>query len=564
MSIWESLNISELSLDFTARDQQREESILGTPEPRRITIDQGQAIKYVCVLGLVAAVVISSLTLGFGIVLVRSGKQPIAAWLQDTVAKIGRKTLYANETTKTYFAGHKPLRMSAAAMTLAPLLLNYAITAVLAGLSFIQATTLRWALWSEDRLPFNSNPRLLLASRSYAPNAWYTNFISATSLIFVYGALALLTSDIKVIGYSDGQYDVREDKPHTDNGLDVNGSAIVIMASCLLLQSLLSSWCMFYRSQLVKTWSENPLMVTRACAYHQSYVCEKATTFQSSEASTMSNVSWMSKLEWPAKLRSRSTKMSNPDYDPRLPRQAKKGKTLQPSARSIIPTIRHVTLILWLYLSLIIITVIIISIVGYKRGTTDPSYATTFGWNIGSSKFWVYFGQVYFKYTSTQTAKLAKNFDALTIVLQTLFQAPLTLVLHYSELLIDVVRDERTWREASSERGAKVNENIAIGAIKNWPGLILFLFKGLTQWVYSYAFVVDAVVSVSLLPLVTFAVLMLLLAVFAECLSRWEPEGRQPATWGNLELLGKYMEIMDGERVYWVDHDRIAEGHGAT
>jgi hypothetical protein len=555
MSIWESLNVSELSLEFNTEAPKFEESIIGTPEPRRITIDQAQIIRYICILGLVVAAAISAATLTLGIVLVRFGSQPIAVWLRNTVAKIGRKTLFANAKTKTYFAGHEPLRMAATIATLSPLLINYGITAVLAGLSFIQETTLRWALWSEDRLTFNSNPRLLVASRSHAPNAWYTNFISAASLVFVYGALALLTNDITVLGYSDGKWGIQEDKPHTDSGLDVNGWALVVMAMCLLVQTLISCWCMFHRPQLVKTWSESPLMITRASAYHQHYGYEKTRTFDSPEISTTDSYYWPLKLRWSEKIKSIS-KPSNPDFNPQLPRENKKGETLQPSARSIVPTARHVTLILWLFLTFIIIAIIILSVIAHARGTTAPSYALTYGWNQNVSKYWTHFGLVYFKYTGLTANKVAKNSDALLIVLQSLFQAPLTLVLHYTELLVDVVRDERAWREASSEKGAKVNENAIVGAMKNWPGLILFLFKGLTQWVYSYAFVVDIVVSISLLPLVTFAILILLLAIFAERLSRWEPKGRQPATWGNLELLEKYMyNGMDGERVYWVEGD---------
>ncbi|KAF2431052.1 hypothetical protein EJ08DRAFT_197089 [Tothia fuscella] len=553
LSIWDTLDVSELNLDITS-DFKVEE--LETQKPRTITIDQGRIIKIACILGLVAAASISLAAFGYGIALVQLDHQAVAEWLRRTVTSIGLQTFFFSTPGPEYYPGHQPLQMPAAVMILVPLFLNYAITAILASLSFIQSTTLRWALCREGRLPFNSNPRLFIAARNHAPNSWFTNSVSVLSLIFVYGSLAVLSTDINVLGYINAAGDNTDDSiPYRgiNNGLDINGWALVVLATCLLLQFVISAWCMLWDPKLVKTWSENPMMVARACEQHQLSQAVRTSTQGSSEVSTISNGSWMSKLSWKEKstpIPGELGESHNHDYlqhsDDQIP--------LQPSARTIIPKIRRITLLLWLFFGLLTISVIAVAIIAHIKGTASASHARYYGSNqLSSSRLWIWFGQLWFRYADLDLTP--KNHDGLTIVFQSLFQAPLTLILHSTELLVDVIRDERAWREASTKKGAKVNENMFVSMLKNWPSLILFLFKGLTQWVFSCVVAVDAVVTVSLLPLVTLAILILLLAIFSEKLSRWRPKGKQPATYGNLMLLSRYMADLDSDRVFWVDTD---------
>jgi hypothetical protein len=55
-------------------------------------------------------------------------------------------------------------------------------------MGFIHSTSLRWALYREARLEFNTNIRLFTSARSSALNRWYTNAIWTACLILCYAS----------------------------------------------------------------------------------------------------------------------------------------------------------------------------------------------------------------------------------------------------------------------------------------------------------------------------------------------------------------------------------------
>jgi hypothetical protein len=144
----------------------------------------------------------------------------------------------------------------------------------------------------------------------------------------------------------------------------------------------------------------------------------------------------------------------------------------------------------------------------------------------------------------------------LGITIQSLFQSVLTLSIHYTELLTQIIADERKWREAYSKKGARTGPTISC-LIKDWPALALFVFTGLTQWVFGEALSVDYLVTIGLLPIITLTALLLLLATSAEALARYKPKGPQPATYGDLRLLAELMDEMEHETIFWGDKGEI-------
>jgi hypothetical protein len=69
---------------------------------------------------------------------------------------------------------------------------NLVLTQCLESLGYIHATSLRWALFKEERLKFNTNLRLFTSSRRPGPNKWYINAISAALQILSYAATSMI------------------------------------------------------------------------------------------------------------------------------------------------------------------------------------------------------------------------------------------------------------------------------------------------------------------------------------------------------------------------------------
>ena len=69
-----------------------------------------------------------------------------------------------------------------------PLAFNIVVAVLTDILSFAHSVSLRWALYKEDRLHYNSNLRLFTSTKQCASNRWPANLLSATFLITSYTA----------------------------------------------------------------------------------------------------------------------------------------------------------------------------------------------------------------------------------------------------------------------------------------------------------------------------------------------------------------------------------------
>src|SRR6185436_20285962 len=82
--------------------------------------------------------------------------------------------------------------------TLIPLAFNIALAVILSCVNSVQSTTLRWALFREGRLRYNSNPRLFSFSKTHLPNHWSINILSAIATSLIYGAVNQMTLIFRV------------------------------------------------------------------------------------------------------------------------------------------------------------------------------------------------------------------------------------------------------------------------------------------------------------------------------------------------------------------------------
>jgi hypothetical protein len=142
------------------------------------------------------------------------------------------------------------------------LVANILVALLTDSMGYLHATTLRWALYREDRLEFNTNIRLFKSARRSAPIKWPANICWVSSLILCYAATSQMFVRGTIAQDSSGTLYTVLDEPLVDAGTNdtyVNGVAVSALAIGLFGQAALSSWCLFSASKPVSTWSSNPL-----------------------------------------------------------------------------------------------------------------------------------------------------------------------------------------------------------------------------------------------------------------------------------------------------------------
>ncbi|KAJ5987076.1 hypothetical protein N7451_011441 [Penicillium sp. IBT 35674x] len=75
------------------------------------------------------------------------------------------------------------------ALTLA---INVVLTFCIDGMMFVHSVSLRWTLYHEERLEYNTNVRLFTSSQKPGPNSWYINSMALFCLVLSYGSSSIL------------------------------------------------------------------------------------------------------------------------------------------------------------------------------------------------------------------------------------------------------------------------------------------------------------------------------------------------------------------------------------
>jgi len=110
-----------------------------------------------------------------------------------------------------------------------------------------------------------------------------------------------------------------------------------------------------------------------------------------------------------------------------------------------------------------------------------------------------------------------------------------------------------------------LSSSTLVQAASVWQCWVLFAFKGIIPWVFSYGLICSNTgVYFTVIPLSILAVLFLSLAVFAESLIRWRPKGSQPSTYGNVPALLHLVDEWDHARLYWGEKCRVLDGFGKS
>ncbi|KAG1878627.1 hypothetical protein C8R48DRAFT_687564, partial [Suillus tomentosus] len=147
----------------------------------------------------------------------------------------------------------------------------------------------------------------------------------------------------------------------------------------------------------------------------------------------------------------------------------------------------------------------------------------------------------------------------LVFVNMAVVQGPLTLGLHCSELIVNVIRDERQWRCATRREGLRVATNPLKPIFTHPLCLILFIAKPFLHWMFGLSFDIGPDVYIWNLCIALF-----ILACFFTFISLRRPHGPQPAAYGHLQTLANLVD--EWSPVMWWGHkeDGIPYCHAGT
>ena len=440
--------------------------------------------------------------------------------------------IYVLTTGHTHVVIHFPLSdFGAEAIAL---LVTVAVTTASDALGYVHYSSLRWALYREGRLEYNTNFRLFTGARTSLPNRWYMNLLSGTSSVLCYASASVFI--VKNIS--------------TRGGYAANGVGLVCLGLGLLGQAVVCILCLRHCDKEIPSWSPNPLQTTRVCV-------EDTGTIVTRPGRCMQSVCQTSEPAQPTEPALRH---------PRLWRMR---------------CTRWIVVLLWILCAVsfgwagIIIYLI-------ETVPAEGSYHFKFDWNINGfdsvlSTVEFSMNQVY-----NNGAREGVNIPMgvqffFAILFLCLIQGLQFLALHCIEFLVNLMRDEQIWRKAGSSAGSSLCwNNPLFAALSSWQAVILVVLKTALHWLlgqsliasYFIADLIDGdtytaeypkfgrfIFNMSASRLLVYATGAALTAGFTTLLAFWPLRGSQPVTWGHLQTLADLIDDWDAPegKLWWGD-----------
>ncbi|PHH75615.1 hypothetical protein CDD80_2229 [Ophiocordyceps camponoti-rufipedis] len=398
---------------------------------------------------------------------------------------------------------------------------NVILTLSIDGMMFVHSVSLRWALYHEERLEYNTNIRLLTSSRKSGPNQWYSNAATLFFLVLSYGSSSVL---LLLIGDTHSPFFADKEGHPAQPAL--NAIALIGLGIALAGQALIAVWCLISSSHLIPTWSSNPLNTTLAA-------------MQIGNLSHRPGRSMVSVHQ----RRQHSILGSYP-----LKGQGTMIRTQR--------TVCCILVFLWFLAAAAMAWLVSIMIIARERSGVK-CWRPALKWSITSNCSWNWTsfpgGPALFTSPHTYGQQIVIN-----LVFTTAVQGLQTIGLHCVELIVNMSRDESSWRSAYCEtrRGAKglqLSASPFRAAISSWENAVLLVAKAALHWAASQAMAsygypllngdIVATVVVFVYPRIAlYALLAFLLAVFATYLALRRPSGCQPATMGHLQTIADLVD----------------------
>lgn len=413
------------------------------------------------------------------------------------------------------------------------LAVNVVLTLCIDGMMYVHAVSLRWALYDEGRLEYNTNIRLFTSSRRFRPNKWPVNIVALLSLVLTYAASSVMFIPQDGLLFND--YVV----------LIVNGTAVVAMGIGLAGQAVIALWTLLaLRARpMILTWSSNPLNTTLAAVQHGRLSYEHGRCM----LSVHQRHQWSNQEVYPVKRQSNMYQAQ--------------------------PVILFIIVILWVLAVLAITWPIIITLV--LKGLYPNRFAFQLSWSVDivqNLPITMYFSPAFNNAHNRTTFSYASE-SVLCVLFICLIQAGQAVALHCVELLVNLSRDESIWRNAYREGnkaapGARLNMNPVLAAASSWEAVVLFFAKALLHWIIGQAMSprIESygndmsrrriLLEMSYTRLFLYAALAVLLAVFGTFLACRRRRGYQPSAIGHLPTLANLVDDWRTDskgRMWWGD-----------
>ncbi|KAK0712135.1 hypothetical protein B0H67DRAFT_555982 [Lasiosphaeris hirsuta] len=514
-----------------------------TVETPPLTLQRDIWTRNLAIVELILAWAAAIATLATGIIMLVSPNVNVPDYLLGKAVMVG-PTPYTWIKVSRYPGGHRIYKVSEFTMVALPLILQMLITVISGCFESIHSTTLRWALWHEGRLRYNSNLRLFTSSKRNGPNKWPANVVALIGLVLVYGGASVMIFPVSVTAIvtstgPDGlQLDYNVDAIEVRNGIDFNGWGLAGLGAGLLLQSIISTWALL-DSAYVGTWNGNPLATARACKILHD-------TMRDPHESTTSLSHSYSDMELLP-----SPHQPHPQLKPSLP------VFTQPPALSLLPTTRTFTNLLWATFTFLALTTLTVALLASRPSATRSSrgastsllFVQRFAGHSSPWYIFQFFGIVEAVYNRNP---YGTRMEYVGLLIQCAALCIPMFGLHVAELLSQMQRDETIWRRAAGE-GVDPDSSLILQGARNWESWVVFLSKSVVPWIFGFAVSCNRNIYFATLPMVAVATVFLALGLFAEYLIRVRPKGSQPATYGNVLALVELVDDWGHERVFWGD-----------
>ncbi|KAG1859011.1 hypothetical protein DFJ58DRAFT_726471 [Suillus subalutaceus] len=395
-----------------------------------------------------------------------------------------------------------------------PLALDLIVTLCTESIGLVHGISLRSALASESRLDFNTNLRLLTAARG-----WY----NPNGTLFD-GISAVLL----IISYSSASLVCIDT-------ITIVGMPLLVLGVALLLQVIIALSAM--RAVKILTWSSSPFDLTAALVHHMQLT-----------HATLRCMRCVSDLDT--------------DGGPVKPSK------IQPSAWHAHPSIRKVVISLWVIVAACAGWAALVTYISHRDSHFTSMTPNTWSFlpNGQSSSIWYSMPGV--------------NLELwiLLFVNMAVVQGPLTLGLHCSELIANVIRDERQWRCATGRKGLRTAMNPVKTINSHSPDLSCTFrceaFPAITDWMFGLSFqiandisegkLVGSGVFMNTPQIWNLCIALFMFVYLITSVARYRPRGPQPAASGHLQTLANLVD--EWYPVMWWGHkeDGIPYCHAGT
>ncbi|KIM76079.1 hypothetical protein PILCRDRAFT_826736 [Piloderma croceum F 1598] len=388
---------------------------------------------------------------------------------------------------------------------------NLAVMACTESIGFVHSIALKSALAAESRLDSNTNLRLLTATRGNLlinPNGALFNAIMAILLIVSY-----VSSTLVFIPF---QSRVVEDSLQEWWFTCIFAPPVMILGIVIMLQAIIAMAGLYHTRVL--TWSSSPLDTAAALLHH-------------------------------GKLTHISGRCMHNVVDSTLYLGPQPPSALQPSAWEAHPSIKKIVIVLWCLVLESAVWCGIVRIIWVKW--VSEGVIAFNSWSI-------------FPNDNTNTVSWSnvvnpnQGYSAaswlLMFVIFVVIQGSMTLGLHCSEVIANVVRDEVIWRRATSEMGTKPTTNPILTVFMNWPSVGLLVAKPVLHWMFGLSlgaqgfsqpvglWFIQIDFHMRNVQIVYLTLSLFVFALISTFIAIRRPRGPQPAAYGHLQTLANLVD----------------------